>query len=161
MMPRATSTVAMKRDVIYDIMMLRVVIDTDVMAAAFGSSTGASRQLLLDVLDGRATMLLSVSLMLEYEAVLTRQKTLTRSGLTVPDVLEVLDELALICTVVAFDYRWRPAARDADDDLVLETAINGSADVIATFNLPDMAAGAARFGIPVERPAEVLRRIAR
>jgi hypothetical protein len=60
---------------------------------------------------------------------------------------------------VAFDYRWRPVARDADDDLVLETAVNGNADAIASFNVGDMAAGAARFGIAVERPASVLRRI--
>src|SRR5579859_1514950 len=51
--------------------------------------------------------------------------------------------------------------RDPDDDLVLETAINGSADVIATFNLRDMTAGAAAFGIQVERPTMVLRRIRR
>ncbi len=47
----------------------------------------------------------------------------------------------------------------ADDNLVLETAINGNADVIASFNIGDMAAGAARFGIAVERPASVLKRI--
>ena len=141
--------------------MLRLVLDTAVMVAAFESATGASRRLVLDVLDGQATMLLSTSLMLEYEAVLTRPEMLARSGLTVPDVLEVLDELALRCTPVAFDYRWRPIARDPDDELVLETAINGAADIIATFNVKDMAAGGAAFGILVERPAAVLKRIGR
>jgi putative PIN family toxin of toxin-antitoxin system len=142
-------------------MILRIVIDTDVMVAAFESAYGASRQLVVDVLDGRAILLLSTSLMLEYEDVLTRPETLARSKLTVAEVLEVLDELARLCTPVAFDYRWRPAARDADDDLVLETAINGSADVIASFNTRDMITGAQTFGIPVERPAVVLRRIRR
>jgi len=141
--------------------MLRVVIDTDVMVAAFESARGASRQLISDVLDCRVTLLLSTSLMLEYEGVLTRPETLTRSKLTAGEVLEVLDEFASLCTPVGFDYRWRPAAQDADDDLVLETAINGSADVIATFNMKDMAAGAKAFGIPVERPADVIRRIGR
>ena len=75
------------------------------------------------------------------------------------EVLEVLDEFARICAPVGFDFRWRPAAHDADDDVVLETAVNGSANVIATFNLKDMAAGAQTFGIPLERPAQVLRRI--
>ena len=148
-----------RRDIAYDIIMLRVVVDTDVMVAAFESAGGASRQLLLDILDGKAVMVLSVSLMLEYEAVLTRPVVLERSGLTVPEVLEVLDAVAGCCAPVAFDYRWRPVAKDADDDLVLETAINGSADVIATFNVGDMTAGAASFGIPIERPALVLRRI--
>jgi hypothetical protein len=42
---------------------------------------------------------------------------------------------------------------------VLETAVNGGADVIATFNLTDLRDGAPRFGIPVERPADVLMRM--
>ncbi len=141
--------------------MLRLVIDTSVLVAAFGSASGASRQLLFDVLDGRVVLLLSVALMLEYEAVLTRPEILRRSGLAATEVLEVLDELALLCTPVAFDYRWRPAARDADDDLVLETAVNGGAEIIASFNVDDMQEGAARFGIAVVRPGHVIRRIAR
>ena len=66
---------------------------------------------------------------------------------------------ATICVPVAFDFRVRPGARDPDDDLVLETAVNGGADAIATFNLVDLRDGAARFGIPAERPGEVLRRM--
>lgn len=139
--------------------MLRLVIDTDVMVAAFESPSGASRQLLLDILDGRASLLLSVSLMLEYEAVLTRDAMLARSGLSIAEVLEALDDLAGRCVPVAFDYRWRPTAQDADDDLVVETAINGGAEVIATFNVADMSRGADRFGIAVERPGTVLKRI--
>jgi predicted nucleic acid-binding protein len=60
---------------------------------------------------------------------------------------------------VGFDYRWRPAPRDPDDDLVIETTVNGLADVIATFNIADLRSPAARFGIAIERPAQVLRRI--
>jgi putative PIN family toxin of toxin-antitoxin system len=133
--------------------------DKDVMVAAFDSPAGAARQVLLAVLDGGLLLLLSASLLLEYEAVLTRPSVLEMIGLDTGEVLLVLDELAGLCRPVAFDYRWRPAARDADDDLVLETAINGNADVIVTFNIGDMEAGAARFGIAVERPGPVLRRI--
>jgi hypothetical protein len=43
--------------------------------------------------------------------------------------------------------------------MVIEVAINGGADLIATFNIRDMRAGAERFGISVERPAAVLRRM--
>jgi putative PIN family toxin of toxin-antitoxin system len=139
--------------------MHRVVVDTDVMVAAFDSSSGASRQLLIEILDGKAKLLLSTSLMLEYEAVFTRPRVLDLIGIEIKEVHAVLDELAGLCVPVAFDFRWRPAAVDADDDLVPETAINGSADVIASFNVRDMKAGAARFGIAVERPASVLRRI--
>lgn len=138
---------------------MRIVIDTNVMVAAFESATGASRVLVSEILEGRVTLLLSTSLMLEYEDVLTRPETLARSNLTVADVLDVLNEFARLCVPVGFDYRWRPGAVDPDDDLVLETAINGSADVIATFNIKNMVAAAERFGIRVERPVTVIRRI--
>ncbi len=139
--------------------MIRIVLDTDVMFAAFDSAGGASRALLLECLEGRGRLLLSATLLLEYEAVLSRPDNLARFGISVADLLAVLDELAALCVPVAFDYRWRPGAADPDDDLVLETAINGGAGVIASFNLADLAAGAATFGIAVERPKDVLRRL--
>ncbi len=141
--------------------MIRAVIDTDVMAAALESAAGAARQILISTLNGEMQLLLSTSLLLEYEAVLTRDKVLARSGLTAVEVLKVLDELALICVPVAFDYRWRPVAADRDDDFVVETAINGAADIIVSFNARDMTKGAAQFGIAIERPGTVLRRFKR
>lgn len=53
-----------------------------------------------------------------------------------------LDEFATLCVPVALDDRWRPRARDRNDDPVLETAINGGADVVASFNVADMQPGA-------------------
>jgi putative PIN family toxin of toxin-antitoxin system len=139
--------------------MLRIVLDTDVLVAAFDSPTGASRQLVIEVLDGRVSLLMSTGLLLEYEAVLTRPTVLGMIGIDSVAVLAVLDELAGLCVPVALDYRWRPVAADPDDDMVIETAINGGADVIATFNNGDMLAGAERFGVAVERPATILRRL--
>lgn len=130
------------------------------MFAAFHSAAGASRQLLLEALDGKAELLVSTTLMIEYEAVLTRPANLAKFGIDAADVLQILDEIAATCTPVAFNYRWRPSAADADDDLVLETAVNGMADAIASFNLADMVVGAAPFGILVERPNQIFRRLA-
>lgn len=39
--------------------------------------------------------------------------------------------------------RWRPRLRDADNDMVLEAAVNGRAEVIATFNARDFYLGKA------------------
>lgn len=139
--------------------MLRLVLDTDVMVAAFQSPTGASREILSRILDGEFTILLSTSLMLEYEAVLTRPSVLARCGIGEIEVLAVLDELALHGEAVTFDYRWRPAAGDPDDDFVPETAMNGGAAMILSFNLAHLADGAARCGIPVERPGSFLARM--
>jgi len=105
-------------DVICDITMLRVVLDTDVMVAGLSSATGASRRLLLAVLDREVRMLLSTPLLIEYEAVLTRPAVLAMARVSAEEVVAVLDELLDLCAPVAFDYRWRPQARDPDDDLV-------------------------------------------
>jgi hypothetical protein len=43
--------------------------------------------------------------------------------------------------------------------MMLETAINGQAETIVTFNVRHFAATARDFGIAVERPADLLRRL--
>jgi predicted nucleic acid-binding protein len=48
---------------------------------------------------------------------------------------------------------------DADDDMVLETAINGRADGIVTFNRRDFEPAKARFGIAVLSPGEAVRHL--
>jgi hypothetical protein len=42
---------------------------------------------------------------------------------------------------------------------VLETAVNGPADMIAIFDLRDLAAAAARLGIAAARPGTILRQL--
>ena len=122
---------------------LAYVIDTDVMVAALRSERGASRQILMSALDREFEMLVSVPLMLEYEAVLTRQEHLLASGLTNLQVRKILDDLAGAARPVRLAFRWRPRLPDADDDMVLETAMNGGANAIVTFNVGDFAAASA------------------
>ena len=54
---------------------------------------------------------------------------------------------------------WRPRLRDANDDMVLEAAVNGRANATVTFNLRHYGGAPAEFGIEVLRPAAVMRRI--
>ena len=128
---------------------MRVVVDTDVLVAALRSDQGASRQLLLASLDRRLVMLVSVPLMLEYEAVLTRQEHLAAAGITADDVYTVLDALAAVMEPVRLAFLWRPRLKDAADEMVLETAVNGGADRLVTFNLKHLGKAAAEFGATV------------
>lgn len=48
---------------------------------------------------------------------------------------------------------------DPGDDLVLETAVNGQAAVVITFNRRHFEPVAARFGIEIVSPAEAVRRL--
>lgn len=136
--------------------MLVCVLDTDVIVAAFRSDRGASRQVLHAALARRFLPLLSIALMLEYEAVLTRPEQLAVSGASVQDISDVLDGLAGAGKRVKFSFRWRPMLPDPNDDMVLETAVNGQADAIVTFNQRDFSPVAGTFGCQVIRPGELL-----
>jgi predicted nucleic acid-binding protein len=94
------------------------VVDTDVMVAALRSDRSASRQLLLAALDRRFELLLSVPLVLEYEAVLTRPQHLAACGLSRSEVGRVLDDLAAVARPVRLAFRWRLRLSDPDDDMV-------------------------------------------
>lgn len=138
---------------------MRVVLDTDVLAAALRSDQGASRQLLLGAFERRFTMLVSVPLMLEYEAVRTRPEHLTAAGITAEDVGVVMDALAAVIEPVRLHFLWRPRLKDPADEMVLETAVNGTADVLVTFNLRHLGEAAVALGIRATRPGEALREI--
>ena len=73
----------------------------------------------------------------------------------------MIDALIDAIEPVEVHYQWRPQLPDADDDMVLEAAVNGRADAIVTFNRKDYGAIPARFGIDVLSPAEALTRIRR
>lgn len=137
--------------------MLKCVLDTDVLVAAFRSDAGASRQILHAALARRFELLLSVPLMFEYEAVLSRPEHLAASGASLEDVSDVLDGMAAVGKRVKLAFRWRPALPDPNDDMVLETAVNGGAQAIVTFNQLDFNPVAAEFGCRVMRPGEFLR----
>ena len=131
-------------------------LDTSVMVAALRSSRGASRQLLLGALTHRFELLLSVPLLLEYEAVLTRAEQLTAFGIGRRDVERALDDITSVARPVRLSYRWRPQLSDSNDDMVLETAVNGNADAVVTFDQADFAPLGERFDCRVMLPREAL-----
>lgn len=131
------------------------------MVAALRSGLGASRQLLISALEKRITLLASVPLMIEYEAVLTRQEHLQASGLSVREMNAVLDAVAAVAEPVRLSFLWRPTLTDPDDDMVLETAMNGHADYLVTFNDQDFNEEATKLGCSVALPRKVLHELRR
>ena len=138
--------------------MLRLVVDTNVVTAAFRSSSGASNELLRQAAAGAVKLLCSTALFLEYEAVLGRPEVRLATGHSLEDVESILDAIAAIAEPVDVHFRTRPTLRDANDEMVLEVATNGDADCVVTHNLKDFAA-AIDLGIAVSTPREVLRRL--
>lgn len=131
-------------------------LDTSVLVAAIRSPAGASKALLDAILNGHVELLISTALVLEYEAVTTREEHLSVSGYTRDEVRQLLDSICELGNRVRVRWVWRPQLPDPDDEMVLETAINGYADAIVTFNRSDFIAAAGQFGISVLNPKEAL-----
>ena len=132
--------------------------DTNVVVAAFRSRHGASNALLKMVDARRVTPLCSTALFLEYEAVLSRAETRAITGHGLDDVTAILRTLAALCEPVDISFRLRPMLRDADDEMVLEVALNGRADAIVTHNVRDF--GPIRdLGIEIAPPGDIVKRL--
>ena len=141
--------------------MKRIVLDTSVVVAGLRTRLGASNAVLRLVANRHLTALATPPLFLEYEEVLKRAEQRLAHGLTPEEVDEFLGEFAALIEPVELHFRWRPQVPDPGDEMVLEAAINGGADVLVTYNTTDFAAAGERFGIAVLRPGEVLRRVKR
>lgn len=138
---------------------MRVVLDTDVVVAAFRSKAGASRVLLDLGLQRVFTMVVSVPLLFEYEAVLKRDGQRDAHGLSDTELERALHLLANACDTQPLHFLWRPQLQDVADEMVLETAINGRVDTLVTFNQRHMHDAALRFGLRCMRPADCLQEL--
>ena len=136
-----------------------MVLDTDVVVAAMRSPRGASAAILRAARQGRVTLLASVPLALEYEAVASPAEHRLAAGLTAREVRNFLTAVVAMAEPVTTHFLWRPQLRDPADEMVLEAAANGSADALVTFNLRDFAAVPAQLGVRVMLPREAIGRI--
>ena len=113
----------------------QIVLDTNVLVAGLRSRNGASFELLRRLPTG------------QY-----------RLHLTVPvDAIDaVLDMVCAVAVQQPVHFLWRPQLRDPRDELVLEAAVNASADYLVTHNLRDFAA-AGGFAVQVVTPGQFLK----
>jgi len=140
---------------------VRVVADTDVIVAAMRSPGGASAAILRAAQQSKITLLVSVPLAIEYEATCSEAEHRLAAGLSEREVEIFLDAVVAMAEPVKTHFLWRPQLRDPSDEMVLETAVNGRADGLVTFNVRDFGTVPARFGIEVMIPREVLGRMRR
>ncbi len=136
---------------------MKIVMDTDTIIAALRSPSGASAELLRKARRGEIVLAASVSLFMEYEAVCSRPEHILAAGLNAYDVGIFLDGLAHMIVPVEVHFLWRPQLRDPADELVLEAAVNASANALITFNLKHFALATERFGLPISQPGSFLR----
>lgn len=137
---------------------MRVVLDTSVTVTALRSSRGPGNKVMRLVAQRKIVPIATPSIFLEYEDVLKRAEQRLAHGLSILQIDDFLAELAALIDPVDVHYQWRPQLRDPGDEMILEAAINGHADVLVTYNVRDFADVERMFGIRVVTPAELLRR---
>ncbi len=133
---------------------LQIILDTNILIAAFRSRRGVANLLLDKLKDSRWQVNVSTALLLEYEEVLKRSEM--KDFVSKSDVDVFLDGL---CTIAEFNdifYLWRLLAKDPNDAFILELAVRVSADFIITYNKKDFPA-AADFDIQLVTPKEFLQ----
>ena len=135
--------------------------DTDAVVAAMRSPTGASAAIVRAVRQRQATLLLSVPLAMEYEAVCRRPEHRVEAGLSERQVGIFLDAIIALAEPVLTHFLWRPQLRDPNDEMVLEAAVNGRAEALVTFNVRDYGTAASQFGVDVLLPREAIARMRR
>ena len=145
-----------RRHILYDVP--RLVLDTATIVHALRSRRGSSNRILIAVADGRVAALASVPLFLEWEATIKRPEHRLVHGLDLIELDSLLTDLASLVVPVELHMLWRPQLRDPGDEMVLETAINGRAEAIVTWNLRDFSEAASRFGISVLNPQDAVRK---
>jgi putative PIN family toxin of toxin-antitoxin system len=118
-------------------MSVKIVVDTNVFIGAIISSEGLNRELIRRCLLGEYHPLISNTLYLEYESVIEREEIIAKSQLDISKVNELLDSFLSVSMWVNIYYSWRPNLRDEGDNHVIELAIAGNAQILATNNLRD------------------------
>lgn len=130
-----------------------IVLDTNILVAALWSKTGASNRILAMALKREVDIAISVALALEYEDVLKRAKMREASWASLKELDGLLDALLSVATrVMPIRINIRPNLKDADDDMVLECALQSQAETIVTMNVRDFSVVKKHFGIDVMQP---------
>lgn len=132
---------------------IQVVIDTNVLVAAFRSKRGAANLLIESLDDERFEIAVSTPLLFEYEDVLKRPEM--GEFMSHDEVDDAIESLRLIATEYEIFFLWRLLAVDPDDAFILELAVRSNTNYIVTYNPKDFAS-ASDFGITLITPRDFL-----
>lgn len=130
--------------------------DTNVLYSGLYSSEGASYQILLAIEQNKIRIVLSTTLLFEYEDVLKRNPSML--GLANNEIEALLDDLSSRSDHQTIYFLWRPQLPDPKDDHILELAVASRTSVIVTHNLKDFEK-VEEFGIRAITPGQLLGEI--
>lgn len=110
---------------------MRAVLDTNIWVSAVINPFGVPARIRRAFWSGRFTLITSPPLMEETADVLSRPRLARKYGVTANDIEELLTFIRERAEIVDVPGNIR-VCRDPDDDMVIETAVAGGADVLVT-----------------------------
>jgi putative PIN family toxin of toxin-antitoxin system len=139
-------------------MATRIVIDTNVfISALIGQSESASRELIRQCLQGKYKPLMGNALLAEYYDVVNRDNISNLCPLTNIEKTNLLAAFMSVCQWIRVYYLWRPNLPDEADNHLIELAVAGDAQIIATRNIKDFKRSQLKFPqLEILKPEEVL-----
>jgi putative PIN family toxin of toxin-antitoxin system len=135
---------------------VRIVFDTSSLITALRSNRGAAAEILRLVLLGDLTILMDYKIAAEYRDVALRPEHLAASRQTSSKVLTLIEALEELAEPIHVSVKPPPLSSDPNDDMILDVAINGRADVLVTQNIKHFRASGKKYGIHVFSPVELL-----
>lgn len=113
--------------------MIRAILDTNVVLSALRSRNGASFEIMKRFELGEFTLLLSNTVLAEYEEILKRE--LVPLGFSDVWIEQFLDELCFEAQSFKPSASWKPALPDPDDEPLAQLAMESKIDYLVTHNV--------------------------
>ena len=139
-------------------MTVKIVVDTNVFInVLIGQSESASRELMRQCLQGKYRPLMGNALFGEYQDVLNRDNIIALCPLSNNEKTKLLAAFMNVCQWVRIYYLWRPNLLDEADNHLIELAVAGNAQIIATNNIKDFRRSQLKFSqFEILKPEEIL-----
>ena len=133
-------------------------LDTNILYQALKSTTGASYFILQQVRNRKIQIALSVPVFLEYQDVLTRDKSLKDFELQLNDVEKFLRFIAYIGKTFEIYFLLRPNLKDEKDNKIVELAVTSQSDYLITSNIRDFKNAELKFDqLKIITPSEFVK----
>lgn len=139
-------------------MAIKIVVDTNIfIGVLIGQSESASRELVRQCLKGKYQPLMGNALFAEYQDVVNRDNITALCPLTTNEKTKLLAAFMNVCQWVRVYYLWRSNLPDEADNHLIELAVAGNAQIIATRNIKDFQRSQLQFPqFEILKPEEVL-----
>ena len=135
-----------------------ITLDTNIIFSSLYNSSGASHQIFKLIIDEKLQIAISTSVYFEYYDVLTRAEKLKKINLTIKEVEDVLDLIALLAKKYSIYFLLRPNLSDEKDNMFVECAFVSNSQYLITSNIKDFKQAELKgFSFQIVTPGDFLK----